>query len=106
MTTAKHTLNASTRESWMATLELAIREVFEIMLGSKLERPDTANEKSLEFTAMVGLAGDLCGVFSFRCGPDAAAVIASKMLGLEIKDVDEQAWDAIGEVCNKCADLL
>jgi chemotaxis protein CheX len=103
MTTSKFTLDGTTRENWLATLDLAIREVFEIMLSSRLERPDGAVAPDLEFTAMVGLAGELCGVFSFRCGSEAAALIGSKMLGIEPKDVGEQSWDAIGEVCNMVA---
>jgi len=106
MSTVSRTLDSGARESWMATLELAMREVFEIMLSSKLEHPESSTENDLEFTAMVGLAGDLCGVFSFRCGAGAAAIIASKMLGVDLKEVDEQAWDAIGEIANKCADLF
>ena len=82
---------------------MAIREVFEIMLSSKLKRPEGELVQELEFTAMVGLAGELRGVFSFRCGPKAAALIASKMLGVDASDVGEESWDAIGEVCNMIA---
>jgi chemotaxis protein CheX len=103
MKAAKHSLDDSTRASWLATLELAVREVFDIMLSSPLKGPEAVPMQGLDFTAMVGLAGELCGVFSFRCGPEAAARIASKMLGIELKEVGDQSWDAIGEVCNMIA---
>ena len=52
---------------------------------------------------MVGLAGPLCGVFTFRCDTQSAALIASKMLGTQAEGGNEQALDAIGEVCNMIA---
>jgi CheY-specific phosphatase CheX len=95
------------RARWTPVLELAVREVFEIMLGSKL-KPCTGegDAHSFDVTAMVGLAGGMCGVLTFRCGFPAAARIASKMLATEVRDSDEQAGDAVGEVCNKRPDLF
>ena len=85
-------------------MELAVREVFEIMLGSKLETPPPdAPEPPTDFTAMVGLAGQLCGVLTLRCSAQTAAVITAKMLGIPPDQVNEQVWDAIGEVCNMVA---
>jgi chemotaxis protein CheX len=92
------------RENWQALLELATSEVFEIMLGSKLQRcPGTESAVNSEFTAMVGLAGSLCGVLSMRCSAQAAGMMASKMLGIDPSEAQEQSWDAIGEVCNMIA---
>ena len=47
-------------------LDLATREVFEIMLGSKLEPGDPSQSSPTECTAMVGLAGELCGLLTLR----------------------------------------
>jgi len=89
------------REQWLPVLELSIREVFEVMLGSELESaPGDRSPQALEVTAMVGLAGSLCGVVTFRCGFETATRLASIMLAREISDSDEQAGDAVGEVCN------
>jgi chemotaxis protein CheX len=90
-------------ESWTPLLELATREVFEIMLGCKLEKPEALLAVPLEFTAMVGLAGELRGVLTLRCTSKSAAVMASKMLGLEPDAVGEQMWDATGEIANMIA---
>ena len=94
------TYQEGTPESWLPLLELAVREVFEIMLGCKLEPLTSPNTTPTQFTAMVGLAGQLCGVLTMRCTADSAVLMTSKMLGIEIKEADQQMWDAIGEVAN------
>jgi hypothetical protein len=68
-------------ENWVPFLETAVREVFELMLGCHLTAPAIVEETTAEFTAMVGLAGQLCGVLSVRCHRKAAALMTSKMLG-------------------------
>lgn len=84
-------------------LELAVREVFEIMLGCKLEAVTDDTASTSEFTAMVGLAGQVCGVLTMRCGAQAGTLMASKMLGLDPGQADEHMWDALGEICNMIA---
>jgi len=90
-------------ESWLPLMELACREVFEIMLGCNLEPFNAQDPGNPEFTAMVGLAGQLCGVLTLRCMSQSAALMASKMLGVDIQQADEHTWDALGEVCNMIA---
>jgi chemotaxis protein CheX len=87
-------------ENWIPLLEMATREVFELMLSSQLAVPATAEEPAPEVTAMVGLAGQLCGVLSVRCDAKAAALIASKMLGVPPDKVGPDVSDALGEICN------
>ncbi|HXZ39129.1 MAG TPA: chemotaxis protein CheX [Terriglobales bacterium] len=90
-------------EGWIPFLELAAREVFEIMLGCMLETQSAAGPVPADFTAMVGLAGQLCGLLTLRCGAHSAALMASKMLGVDVKESDQQMWDAIGEIANMIA---
>jgi chemotaxis protein CheX len=90
-------------ENWIPVLEVAAREVFELMLGCQLTVPATAEETSPEVTAMVGLAGQLCGALSVRCDGKAAALMTSKMLGVELDQVGPEVSDAVGEVCNMVA---
>lgn len=91
-------------EGWATLLELSVREVFEIMLGSKLTVPDgDASTVPSEFTAMVGLAGQLCGILTVRCSAHSAALMASMMLGIDPKQAGDQVFDAVGEVCNMVA---
>ncbi len=90
-------------DNWQPFLELACREVFEIMLGCKLEPLQEGDPPPSEFSAIVGLAGQLCGVLSLRCDAQSATLMASKMLGVDPKQADEHMWDALGEVCNMIA---
>jgi|SRR5580704_3526732 chemotaxis protein CheX len=90
-------------ENWIPLLEMAAREVFELMLGCHLTAPATVEETNLEFTAMVGLAGQLCGVLRVRCLESAAALMTAKMLGVELDKVGPDLADALGEVCNMVA---
>ena len=95
---------AQGRERWLPLLQLAATEVFEIMLGVKLEPVTEATTVPVcEITSMVGLAGQLCGVLTLRCGFATAALMASKMLGIEPQQADPQLWDATGEICNMVA---
>lgn len=73
------------------------------MLSSKLTTPETVSEGTLDITAMVGLAGQLCGVMSIRCTRKSALLMASKMLGVEPANVGPDMCDAFGEICNMVA---
>jgi chemotaxis protein CheX len=90
-------------DNWVALLEVASREVFELMLGCELEPFHPEAPQGLEFTSMVGLAGQLCGVLSVRCERDSAVVMASKMLGVEPSKIGEELADALGEIANMVA---
>jgi chemotaxis protein CheX len=90
-------------EAWIPLLDVATREVFELMLGCQLTAPATPENARPDVTAMVGLAGQLCGVLSVRCDGKAAALMTSKMLGVELDKVGPQMSDALGEVCNMVA---
>jgi chemotaxis protein CheX len=88
---------------WAPVLELATREVFELMLSSQLTVAPSPSTENLSVTAMVGLAGVLSGVMKVRCGEQTAALVASKMLGIELDQVKSEIADALGEVCNMVA---
>ena len=90
-------------ETWTPLLEMATREVFELMLGCQLAINSTAEAPTPEVTAMVGLAGMLCGVLSVSCDNKAAALMTSKMLGVELDKVGAEMADALGEICNMVA---
>jgi len=94
----------SRQKEWLPILELAVQEVFEIMLGSRLA-PVAESEPppQREFTAIVSLAGSLRGIITFSCGSQSAGQIAAHMLGPEISHAEGQVSDAIGEICNMIA---
>jgi chemotaxis protein CheX len=90
-------------ENWTPLLEVAVREVFELMLACQLTEWTSDQDATLDITAMVGLAGQVCGLLSLRCDQKSAVLMASKMLGLEPDKVGPEMADAIGEVCNMIA---
>jgi chemotaxis protein CheX len=98
-----HSISHENRESWLPLLQLAAQEVFEIMLGSKLELAPDHEATPSDITSMVGLAGQLCGVFTLRCNVESAKLMACRMLGIEPDQADQQMWDAVGEICNMVA---
>jgi CheY-specific phosphatase CheX len=92
------------RPTWTPLLELSAREVFDIMLGTSLGiHGSPADGTNGEFTALVGLAGSLCGVLSIRCTNQAARIMAGKMLDMPPEAVDSDSWDALGEIANMIA---
>ncbi|MBI3474313.1 MAG: chemotaxis protein CheX [Acidobacteria bacterium] len=89
---------------WIPLLDTSVREVFELMLSSHLTTPAAGSDADdLDTTAMVGLAGQLCGVLSVRCDRKAAALTTSKMLGVPLDKVGPEISDALGEICNMVA---
>jgi chemotaxis protein CheX len=90
-------------QNWVPMLTIAAQEVFELMLSCKLSAAETSSEELLDITAMVGLAGQLCGVMSIRCSTKSSTIMASKMLGVEPDKVGPEMCDAFGEICNMVA---
>jgi chemotaxis protein CheX len=90
-------------EDWLPVMEVATQEVFAQMVNSQLGVPRAPSPAVSNVTAMVGLAGLLTGVMSFRCEEKAAALITSRMLGINLEDASPSIADAIGEICNMVA---
>jgi chemotaxis protein CheX len=91
--------------TWGALMDCAAKEVFQMMAQSELttltgtiEGPATGDT-----TAMVGLAGALCGILSIRCSSRTAESIAGKMLGSTGPVNPKEVPDAIAEICNMVA---
>lgn len=90
--------------SWAPVLELATREVFQLMLSEELLPGDYVHSAGpLDMTAMVGLAGQVCGMISVRCSIRAANLMAARMLGMDGYEDRPETWDALGEICNMVA---
>lgn len=89
---------------WKSIMECAAVEVFELMAGVRLEVNSLSTEEPRgEQTAMVGLAGGLCGMVTLRCTQTAAAKLASAMLGGDAACNSSTTRDALGELCNMIA---
>jgi chemotaxis protein CheX len=103
MSTDTSLIVRSQEENWLPVLELAIEEVFEIMIGTRVKPVPKSKTSPGGYTAMVGIAGGLCGVLTVACDKKTAGEIAKRMLGPEIADSEEQVSDALGEICNMIA---
>ena len=75
---------------WKSVLECAALEVFEMMAGTRLvpfvppiavPGVESVPERRSEQTAMVGMAGALCGMTTIRCSAETAIRLAAKMAG-------------------------
>jgi len=107
MRNLSHTASQATvhlDSSWKTILDCAATEVFEMMAGARLEPiPTPEGEPGGEYTAMVGLAGALCGMVTIRCGNATARKLASLMLGGDAASNPSITRDALGELCNMVA---
>src|SRR5437867_11505865 len=102
--TASHQTVPGTRAAELATLlQVAGQEVFRLMMGTELGHSSEVAWSGVKYTAMVGLAGELCGVLSVRCSEEASRQVAALMLDLPPEKAAEHAWDALGEVANMVA---
>lgn len=100
--------------AWKSVLECATLEVFEMMAATRLtayllpacaprSEPSTHAKKQSRLTAMVGMAGVLCGITTIHCSTDTAIRLASKMAGAEAAKNPNIVNDAMGELCNMVA---
>jgi chemotaxis protein CheX len=89
---------------WQGILECAAQEVFQMMAGANLFlRAPSDDPPRGEQTAMVGMAGALCGMTSLQCSTHTAAKLASFMLGGQAATNRGMIADALGELCNMVA---
>ena|ERR1700742_50804 len=101
MSATPQTANVSMPAScWINYVHEALNEVFGMMLGMTVT-PSENSTIQAEVTAIVGLAGTLCGLFTIRCSRQAGCKMAEKMLGTP--ECEDQLMDALGEIGNMLA---
>jgi len=92
---------------WTEKISQAVSDVFSSMVGHQPEQLDSiADHVQPGLTAIVGLTGEPAGILSVSCELATASKIAGLMLGSEIDGSEEDARDALGEVCNMVAGSL
>jgi chemotaxis protein CheX len=90
--------------NWKAIMECAALEVFEMMANVRLTlNPNPTEAPTGGQTAMVGMAGALCGMTTIRCTRATAVRLAAHMLGEDAVSNPASARDALGELCNMVA---
>src|SRR5258708_1171035 len=101
MTTIAAVAKSPRYDEWLPVLQRATQEVFEIMLSCTVPLIESSKPSLTGgFTAIVGLAGALCGIVTVRCSAEAASDMAKAMLGEASDNAHSQAVDALGEMCN------
>lgn len=106
MSPSSHTAQLPVRPepAWKTIIESAAVEVFEMMVGVRLEPMQiTTEEPQGDRTAMVGMAGALCGMMSVRCSEQTATKLATLMSDAEAAKNPAMVGDALGEICNMIA---
>jgi chemotaxis protein CheX len=84
-------------------LDQSVEEVFALMLGTPITVSETAVAPTnipITLTAVIGLAGALSGAYSVVVNEAAAKQIAACMLGIEVPSLDDNVYDALGEITN------
>lgn len=85
-------------------------EVFSTMLMVELEVGEIIDGKGgkipANITSMIGLGKDIRGMLAVHCPAAVAKDITGMFLGMEVKEIDEDVKDAIGEVANMVAGNL
>jgi chemotaxis protein CheX len=89
-------------ESWINYVHDSLHEVFNMMLGMKVAPCEDSNLVP-ELTAIVGLAGSLCGLFCIRCSKETGARLTQRMLNIDSSECEAEVLDALGELCNMLA---
>ena len=82
----------------------ATKEIFSTMVMMELAEDYPLKEPvtrlSCSITGMVGLAGAYTGILSIHCPQSLALTITSNMLGMEVEEIGEDVYDALGEIAN------
>ena len=93
------------RTTWTPLLELSAREVFDIMLCTKLHSFEPpANRQTKEISPpWSDWPAVSAGSSASAAHDQAARIMASKMLGMPVEEVDNDSWDALGEIANMIA---
>jgi chemotaxis protein CheX len=97
-------LQVKPEAGWKPILEQATVEVFQLMAAVHLvPQPSSTEATSGAITAMVGMAGALCGMMNIRCSQSSAQKLATRMLSGSSAPTPHTVRDALGELCNMIA---
>jgi len=87
-----------------------VKQIFQMMLFTDpipKEPKETVDKDFSGITAIIGMAGENgSSVLYLRCSDESACKLASKMLGAEYTEVNDEVKDAIGEIANMIAGNL
>ena len=85
-----------------ATLD-TFRDMLQANITNDEPREVSLNRSTEDFcetTVVISFVGEISGAFVFKCSKKTGAVIASRMLGMEIAPESDEVKDALGELLN------
>lgn len=88
---------------WIARLDSAVSEVFEMMLARDCSPADRAEASAPCISARILFSGVIDGECVLFASESVARVTAEALLGIPSEPGDPMAGDAIGELCNMIA---
>jgi chemotaxis protein CheX len=88
---------------WIAHLDDAVAEVFELMLRQRCALVDEATAAAIGISAKIVFSGTLEGKCVVQVSAVGADRVADALLGAEGDWDDEMIDDAVGELCNMIA---
>lgn len=94
----------TTEQQLLSLLNIDVTEIFSTMIGMDISASPTMSAADSRFdnclSAMICLSGKYNGVVSIHTPHPEAMDITSRMLGMEITEVDADVTDALGEIAN------
>lgn len=95
------------RAEFINPFVLATQNVFQTMLATKLTRGALSLKQTSaplhEVCGLIGLAGKYHGMVVLSFGRETALLLAGKMLGNDVAELNPDVVDAVGELTNMVA---
>lgn len=97
----------TTQDKLVSQLIQDVQDIYSNMLGIELMHLPLEVDPMFQFqdcvSAMVGLGGSYSGLVSVHVPTALAKVFTGAMLGMEVDEVDQDVYDALGEIANMVA---
>ena len=93
----------TTEEQLIEHMDADVREIFTTMVGADVSQSRTTGTVTKfkeSVSAMVGFAGSFNGMISINAPQKLAMDFASRMLGMDVTEFDDDVRDALGEIAN------
>ena len=97
----------TTQDKLVCQLIEDVQDIYSNMLGIELMHLPLEVDPMSQFqdcvSAMVGLGGTYSGLVSVHVPTTLARIFTGAMLGMEVDEVDQDVYDALGEIANMVA---
>ena len=97
----------TTQDKLVCQLIEDVQDIYSNMLGTELMHLPLEVDPMSQFkdcvSAMVGLGGTYSGLVSVHVPTTLARIFTGAMLGMEVDEVDQDVYDALGEIANMVA---